>query len=460
MKDSIKLLIGIIMLTIIVSGCKKDSDNTSNSGGSGGNTINDVKVTTYSPQNISNTSALCGGDAVVIQGLSLTEIGVCWNTEGNPEASDNHVSTEVWNEPFVCTITGLEPETRYYVRAYALRGLEYYYGEVKTFTTTLNPTNSVTIHTYTPQEITTCSAVCGGDAIVTPGFTLTELGVCWNTEGNPLPSDNFVSTEIWNEPFVCTITGLVGNTIYHVRAYALDEIRCYYGEEKVFTTEQICDELFYNDDNPIHLVLREEHKIVDSSAYPITYTSSDNTYVTVSDDGVLNGRNVGSAQVTLDNGFHSLTVDVIVDLFREPTFEFGCGGDRIRELYGNPYQAGYVNDTLLVYQYSGYNGYSYACGEMDFLFDNRSYFEADLYIRKNVEYLLNCYLEDNFTFETTLNDTIPIYRNKIDNSVMCGKYDSHNQWNEICLYYFRADDIKSLNAALNKPKNFNIRRKD
>lgn len=77
MKDSIKLLIGIIMLTIIVSGCKKDSDNTSNSGGSGGNTINDVKVTTYSPQNISNTSALCGGDAVVIQGLSLTEIGVC-----------------------------------------------------------------------------------------------------------------------------------------------------------------------------------------------------------------------------------------------------------------------------------------------------------------------------------------------------------------------------------------------
>ena len=97
---------------------------------------------------------------------------------------------------------------------------------------------------------------------------------------------------------------------------------------------------------------------------------------------------------------------------------------------------------------------------MDFIFDNRSYFEADLYIRKNVEYLLNCYLEDNFTFETTLNDTIPIYRNKIDNSVMCGKYDSHNQWNEICLYYFRADDIKSLNAALNKPKNFNIRRKD
>lgn len=460
MKDSIKLLFGIIMLTIIVSGCKKDSDNTSNSGGNGGNTISDVKVTTYSPQNISNTSALCGGDVIVVQGLSLTELGVCWNTEGNPEASDNHVSTEGWNEPFVCTITGLEPETRYYVRAYALRGLEYYYGEVKTFTTTLNPTNSVTIHTYTPQEITTCSAVCGGDAIVTPSFSLTELGVCWNTEGNPLPSDNYVSTEIWNEPFVCTITGLVGNTTYHVRAYALDEAQCYYGEEKVFTTEQICDELVYNDDNPIHLVLREEHKIVDSSAYPITYTSSDNTYVTVSDDGVLNGRNVGSAQVTLDNGFHSLTVDVIVDLFREPTFEFGCYTNRIRELYGNPYMSGYINDTILVYQYTGPGGYSYACGEMDFIFEDAGYCEADVYIRSSVGLLLNRYLDERFTLETIIGDTLYLYRFKLDNNIVCGKFDSHNQWDEICLFYIKIEDIKFIDAVLNKRNDLNIRRKD
>ena len=329
------IIITIVIVSAFLAGCKK-SDSSTDSGN--GNQTDDVRVTTYTPQDITANSAVCGGDAIVTQGLSLTEIGVCWNTEENPEANDNHVSTEVWNEPFVCTITGLEQETKYYVRAYALRGLEYYYGETKSF-----------------------------------------------------------------------------------------------------TTEQILDELVYNDENPIHLALREEHKIADSSAYPITYSTSDDMYVTVSDDGVLFGKNVGSAQVTLDNGFHSLTVDVIVDLFREPTFEFGCGGDRIRELYGNPYQAGYVNDTLLVYKYTGYNGYSYACGEMDFCFDNGSYFEADLYIRPTVEHLLNCYLEENFTFETTLNDTISIYRNKIDNSVMCGKYDSHNPWNEICLYYFRAD---------------------
>lgn len=455
MKQFAKLLLILTVISIQIIGCKK-ADNSSSDNNGGGAGSEDVRVTTYNPQNVSNTSAVCGGDVIVVQGLSLTEIGVCWNTTGNPVASENHLSTEVWNEPFVCTITGLEPETRYFVRAYALRGLEYYYGEVKSFTTTLVPTSDVTVHTYTPQEITAISAVCGGDVIVTPGMTLTNLGVCWNTEGNPLPSDNFVSTDAWYEPFVCTITGLVGNTTYHVRAFALDGMQCYFGEEKVFTTEQMWDELYYNDDNPIHLVLREEHKIADSSAYPITYTSSDNMYVTVSDDGVLTGRNVGSAQVTLDNGFHSLTIDVIVDLFREPTFEFGCSTSRIREIYGIPYNSAYIND-ILIYQYTSYQGYSYACGEMDFFFDNGSYIEADVYIRPSVEFVLNRYLEENFTFETTLNDTISIYRNIIDNSVMCGKYDSHNQWNEICLYYYKDDNIKNPDVILKRHKCYRIK---
>jgi len=455
MKQFAKLLLILTAISIQIIGCKK-ADNSSSDNNGGGAGSEDVRVTTYNPQNVSNTSAVCGGDVIVVQGLSLTEIGVCWNTTGNPVASENHLSTEVWNEPFVCTITGLEPETRYFVRAYALRGLEYYYGEVKSFTTTLVPTSDVTVHTYTPQEITATSAVCGGDAIVIPGMTLTKLGVCWNTEGNPLPSDNFVSTDAWYEPFVCTITGLVGNTTYHVRAFALDGMQCYFGEEKVFTTEQMWDELYYNDDNPIHLALREEHKIADSSAYPITYTSSDNMYVTVSDDGVLTGRNVGSAQVTLDNGFHSLTIDVIVDLFREPTFEFGCNTSRIREIYGIPYNSAYIND-ILIYQYTSNQGYSYACGEMDFFFDNGSYIEADVYIRPSVEFVLSRYLDENFTFVTILNDTISLYRNKIDNSVMCGKFDSHNQWNEICLFYFKDDNMKKSDAILKRHKCYRIK---
>ena len=124
--------IAAIMLTVAVvftAGCKK-SENTENPD-------NDVKVTTYAPQDITLNSARCGGDAVVIQGLSLTEIGVCWSTEPNPKVEDknNYKSSSNWNEPFVCTVDGLSPGTTYHVRAFALRGMIYYYGDDMSFTT-------------------------------------------------------------------------------------------------------------------------------------------------------------------------------------------------------------------------------------------------------------------------------------------------------------------------------------
>ena len=124
----------LIVATIIVAGCNKPDEPNNE----GGNNDSDVRVTTYSPQDITATTAKCGGDVIVTQGLSLTELGVCWSTESNPVASDVHIATEKWEDPFVCILTGLEPSTKYYVRAYALRGLEYYYGEEKSLITEIS----------------------------------------------------------------------------------------------------------------------------------------------------------------------------------------------------------------------------------------------------------------------------------------------------------------------------------
>ena len=131
-KRIFKTIITIILM-VLAMGCNKTDDP--NNGGNIGNNDDDVRVTTYAPQDITATKAKCGGDVIVIQGLSLTEIGICWSKEQNPTHNQAHLSTTVWNEPFVCTITNLEPNTKYYVRAYALRGLVYYYGDEKSFTT-------------------------------------------------------------------------------------------------------------------------------------------------------------------------------------------------------------------------------------------------------------------------------------------------------------------------------------
>lgn len=128
----------LIVTAIIVAGCNKPDEP--NNGGNNGNNDSDVRVTTYTPQDITANSAVCGGDVIAVQGLSLSEIGVCWSTQNNPTIDDSHVSSEQWNQPFVCVISDLEPERQYYVRAYALRGLMCYYGDVLSFTTLENNT--------------------------------------------------------------------------------------------------------------------------------------------------------------------------------------------------------------------------------------------------------------------------------------------------------------------------------
>lgn len=129
--------ISAIMLTaatLFATGCKPEDDPNNN----GNNNNSDVSVTTYAPQEITYTSAKCGGDVIVTQGLSLNELGVCWGHEAMPTIEDEHLSTSDWDNPFICTLNGLNPGTVYHVRAYALRGLQYYYGEDKSFTTTTN----------------------------------------------------------------------------------------------------------------------------------------------------------------------------------------------------------------------------------------------------------------------------------------------------------------------------------
>ena len=141
MKKFSKAITAITLTTAMffVMGCTPEEDQNNGGGNNGGNNNNgnnntEVQVTTYTPQNITWTTADIGGD-VITYGPSLSELGVCWGLEPNPTVSGQHHSTTDWHSPFVYSLTGLKPNRVYYVRAYALRGLEYYYGDEKSFIT-------------------------------------------------------------------------------------------------------------------------------------------------------------------------------------------------------------------------------------------------------------------------------------------------------------------------------------
>lgn len=100
----------------------------------------------------------------------------------------------------------------------------------------IDPTVEITVTTQTPTEITATTAQCGGHVTVTGEVQIAELGICWDTEGNPVASGNHLSTTVTSEPFNCTIAELMPETEYHVRAYALYESEYYYGQDLRFTT--------------------------------------------------------------------------------------------------------------------------------------------------------------------------------------------------------------------------------
>ncbi|MCQ2308658.1 MAG: hypothetical protein MJZ78_01585 [Bacteroidales bacterium] len=94
-----------------------------------------------------------------------------------------------------------------------------------------------TVTTNDITEVTATTAVCGGEVKMENGWRVVERGVCWNTEPNPTPSDFHTSDGEGLGKFTSNITGLIENTKYYVRAYAINDAGTGFGSEISFTTK-------------------------------------------------------------------------------------------------------------------------------------------------------------------------------------------------------------------------------
>lgn len=92
-------------------------------------------VVTMEVSEITNNSAMCGGDVTNDGGAEITERGICWSTNENPTLNDNHIAVGNGIGTFTETIDGLEASTTYHVRAYATNEAGTTYGLDKEFAT-------------------------------------------------------------------------------------------------------------------------------------------------------------------------------------------------------------------------------------------------------------------------------------------------------------------------------------
>lgn len=142
-------------------------------------------VATAQPADITDVSAVVGGVVTLPEGSHVFLRGVCWGTEPNPDIDGNHTSDGSGIGAFVSILEGLDIETTYHIRAYAVTDYGLAYGSDVTFTTGLVYTITATSNPEEGGEISGMGTYqegteCTLTATPNEGYTFTN----WTENGS------------------------------------------------------------------------------------------------------------------------------------------------------------------------------------------------------------------------------------------------------------------------------------
>ena len=199
-------------------------------------------LTTNTVGSVTPTTAVSGGNITSDGNATVTARGVCWSTSSDPTTNDPHTTDGIGTGSFESSITGLTPNTTYYVKAYATNSAGTGYGNQRIFTTDraiIKPT----LTTNTVSGVTQTTAESGGTVTSDGNGTVTARGVCWSTSSDPTTNDPHTTDGIGTGSFESSITGLTPNTTYYVKAYATNSAGTGYGNQRFFTTDDIPDNI-------------------------------------------------------------------------------------------------------------------------------------------------------------------------------------------------------------------------
>lgn len=101
---------------------------------------------------------------------------------------------------------------------------------------TQQPVPQVIVTTSDPTEITSTSALGGGNVTTNEETYIVEKGICWSTNPNPTLDDNDVEVGSGAGSFTASMIALIPDTMYYVRAFAVTTDDTIFGEQKSFTT--------------------------------------------------------------------------------------------------------------------------------------------------------------------------------------------------------------------------------
>jgi uncharacterized protein (TIGR02145 family) len=156
--------------------------------------------------NITSTTAASGGYVSNSGGATITARGVCWSTSTNPTIANSQTSNGTGVGGYISNLTGLSPNTLYFVRAYATNSAGTGYGNERSFTTLC--ANPVTVSV---SITTSANPVCAGSSVT---FTATPTNggsspvYQWKVNGINVGSNSsaYTFTPLNNDVVTCVLT--------------------------------------------------------------------------------------------------------------------------------------------------------------------------------------------------------------------------------------------------------------
>ena len=143
-----KYLVLLTVLTALVISCHKDHNKPSNGNGS---TVTIPVIATTAVTQITDSSVVSGGSFTTDGDLTITTRGVQWDTAAS---FPNHwkVSAGSGIGTFQATLSGLMPNTLYYVRAYVGTDTSTYYGNTLNLQPPIPPENISSPPSQAPES--------------------------------------------------------------------------------------------------------------------------------------------------------------------------------------------------------------------------------------------------------------------------------------------------------------------
>lgn len=337
--------------------------------------------------NSTATTIYIQGEITESWGYDVSERGFVYSQlVSEPTTDEIKINTGKGKGQFNTVIKNLLPETKYYVRAYAINENGTSYGKVVQITTTdgkasITIGNIEDIKSVTAKSLVTVTDLGGAS-------TLESCGLCWSTNPNPTIEDSVfvVNGKQVKTGYSCYLSKLKPNTTYYVRAFATTDITTNYSTQQTFTTKDGLPTIITTSigDNVTASTAISGGQVVDDGGFNVTTRGvcwSTFPYPTIADNITKDGAGIGyfSSSITGINLQGNITYyvrayatnvngtaygkQVVVsnenyNYKKLPTIEYGGYTYRIYPDNGASYSYTNAQDYCANFSYAGYNDWS------------------------------------------------------------------------------------------------------